>query len=76
MQLCKILLCNTIFTKSVLQEGDASICLIVSEKQAIDATLHPLSTEDKRFRLVADRYWNARGGRYMDGGILRHCDGL
>ncbi|MGA1842190.1 MAG: glutamate synthase, partial [bacterium] len=53
-----------------LQEGDVSIGLIASEKQAIDATLHSLSTEDKRFRLVADRYWNARGGSHTDGGAF------
>ncbi|MGA1864567.1 MAG: glutamate synthase [bacterium] len=53
-----------------LQEGDVSIGLIASEKQAIDATLHSLSTEDRRFRLVADRYWNARGGSHTDGGAF------
>ncbi|MDY6892996.1 MAG: glutamate synthase [Chloroflexota bacterium] len=52
------------------QEGDASIGLIASEKQAIDATLHSLSQEDPRFRPVADRYWNARGGSYTDGGAF------
>jgi glutamate synthase domain-containing protein 3 len=53
-----------------LQEGDVSIGLIASEKQAIDATLHSLSEEDGRFRLVADRYWNARGGSHTDGGAF------
>ena len=53
-----------------LQEGDASIGLICSEKQAIDATLHSLSKEDQRFRPVADRYWNARGGSHTDGGAF------
>jgi len=43
-----------------LQEGDVTIGLIGSEKQAIDATLHSLSAEDPRFRPIADRYWNAR----------------
>lgn len=51
-----------------LQEGDVSIGLIGSEKQAIDATLHSLSAEDPRFRPIADRYWNARGGSHTDGG--------
>ncbi len=51
-----------------LQEGDVSIGLVASEKQAIDATLHSLAEEDSRFRLVADRYWNARGGSHTDGG--------
>lgn len=53
-----------------IQEGDASIGLIASEKQAIDATLRSLSEEDNRFRLVADRYWNARGGSHTDGGAF------
>ncbi|MBF0432455.1 MAG: glutamate synthase [Fibrobacteria bacterium] len=51
-----------------LQEGDVSIGLVGSEKQAIDATLKSLSKEDPRFRPVADSYWNARGGSYNDGG--------
>jgi glutamate synthase domain-containing protein 1/glutamate synthase domain-containing protein 3 len=53
-----------------LQEGDVSIGLVASEKQAIDAALHSLAAEDKRFRLVADRYWNARGGSHTDGGAF------
>ncbi len=53
-----------------LQEGDATIGLIGSEKQAIDATLHSLSVEDPRFRPIADRYWNARGGSHTDGGAF------
>lgn len=53
-----------------IQEGDVSIGLIASEKQAIDATLRSLSQEDNRFRLVADRYWNARGGSHTDGGAF------
>ncbi len=53
-----------------LQEGEVSIGLVASEKQAIDATLHSLSEEDPRFRLVADRYWNARGGSSTDGGAF------
>jgi glutamate synthase domain-containing protein 1/glutamate synthase domain-containing protein 3 len=51
-----------------LQDGEVSIGLIASEKQAIDAALQSLSGEDPRFRLVADRYWNARGGSHTDGG--------
>jgi len=43
---------------------------VASEKQAIDATLSSLSAEDPRFRKVADRYWNARGGSYTDGGAF------
>jgi glutamate synthase domain-containing protein 1/glutamate synthase domain-containing protein 3 len=53
-----------------LQEGDVSVGLIGSEKQAIDATLHSLSSEDKRFRPIADKYWNARGGSHTDGGAF------
>jgi glutamate synthase domain-containing protein 1/glutamate synthase domain-containing protein 3 len=53
-----------------IQEGDVSIGLIASEKQAIDATLHSLHEEDERFRKVADRYWNARGGSHTDGGAF------
>jgi glutamate synthase domain-containing protein 1/glutamate synthase domain-containing protein 3 len=53
-----------------LQEGDVTIGLVGSEKQAIDATLNMLSKEDKRFRPVADRYWNARGGSHTDGGAF------
>ncbi len=54
-----------------LVEGeDVQIGLIGSEKQAIDATLKSLSAEDKRFPSVADKYWNARGGSYTDGGAF------
>ena len=53
-----------------LQEGDVSIGLICSEKQAIDATLASLSSEDKRFTPIADSYWNARGGSHTDGGAF------
>jgi glutamate synthase domain-containing protein 1/glutamate synthase domain-containing protein 3 len=53
-----------------LQEGDVQVGLICSEKQAIDATLHSLEREDPRFRPTADKYWNARGGSYTDGGAF------
>jgi glutamate synthase domain-containing protein 3 len=53
-----------------LQEGEVSIGLICSEKQAIDATLASLASEDSRFTPVADRYWNARGGSHSDGGAF------
>ncbi len=52
------------------QQGDVSIGLVASEKQAIDATLEWLSREDARFRPIADRYWNARGGSHTDGGAF------
>lgn len=51
-----------------IQRGEHSIGLIASEKQAIDATLHSLSSEDKKFWTHADVYWNARGGSFTDGG--------
>ena len=44
------------------------IGLLGSEKQAIDATLKSLSKEYAAIPTVADRYWNARGGSYNDGG--------
>jgi glutamate synthase domain-containing protein 3 len=53
-----------------LQEGEVSIGFAASEKQAIDAALASLSTEDPRFWKFADRYWNARGGSYTDGGAF------
>jgi glutamate synthase domain-containing protein 1/glutamate synthase domain-containing protein 3 len=53
-----------------LQEGEVQVGLICSEKQAIDATLVSLQREDARFRPIADKYWNARGGSYTDGGAF------
>jgi len=53
-----------------LQRGEESIGLIASEKQAIDATLESLSSEDDRFWPKADKYWNARGGSHTDGGAF------
>ena len=53
-----------------LQEGEVSIGLICSEKQAIDATLASLAREDSRFTPLADMYWNARGGSSTDGGAF------
>ena len=53
-----------------LQEGEAQIGLICSEKQAVDSTLESLSREDHRFRPIADKYWNARGGSASDGGAF------
>lgn len=53
-----------------LCEGEVQIGLICSEKQAIDATLHSLSSEDPRFCPIADKYWNARGGSHTDGGAF------
>jgi len=53
-----------------LSEGQVQIGLICSEKQAIDATLQSLSRDDARFHSIADKYWNARGGSYTDGGAF------
>ncbi len=53
-----------------LQKGEASIGFAASEKQAIDAALLSLASEDKRFWGRADYYWNARGGSYTDGGAF------
>ena len=53
-----------------LQEGSASIGFAASEKQAIDAALASLASEDARFWSRADRYWNARGGSHTDGGAF------
>ena len=53
-----------------LQEGPVKIGLIASERQAIDACLKSLASEDSRFAGKADLYWNARGGSYTDGGAF------
>ncbi|MDI6884807.1 MAG: hypothetical protein QMD22_00370 [archaeon] len=55
---------------ALVEDEDIQIGLIASEKQAIDATLTSLSEEDKRVPSVADKYWNARGGSYTDGGAF------
>ena len=53
-----------------MQQGEVSIGLAASEKQAIDATLESLAAEDSRFWSRADLYWNARGGSHTDGGAF------
>ncbi len=53
-----------------LHDGQVQLGLICSEKQAIDATLKSISEEDPRVGTAADRYWNARGGSYTDGGAF------
>lgn len=50
--------------------GGPAIGLAASEKQGIDAALESLAAEDGRFWSRADRYWNARGGSYTDGGAF------
>jgi glutamate synthase domain-containing protein 1/glutamate synthase domain-containing protein 3 len=55
------------------QEASTSgpaIGFAASEKQAIDAALESLSSQDGRFWSRADRYWNARGGSHTDGGAF------
>ena len=51
-------------------DGQVQVGLIASEKQAIDAALKSLAKDDHRICTVADRYWNARGGSYNDGGAF------
>jgi glutamate synthase domain-containing protein 1/glutamate synthase domain-containing protein 3 len=53
-----------------LQERDAKIGIIASEKQAIDVMLQQLAKDDERFYPMADIYWYARGGSYTDGGAF------
>jgi glutamate synthase domain-containing protein 1/glutamate synthase domain-containing protein 3 len=53
-----------------LQQGSRSIGFAASEKQAIDAALESLASEDRRFWTHADLYWNARGGSHTDGGAF------
>lgn len=56
-----------------LQQGSfaaPSIGFAASEKQAIDAALESLASEDSRFWGRADKYWNARGGSHTDGGAF------
>ena len=47
-----------------------AIGFAASEKQGIDAALESLAATDSRFWNRADRYWNARGGSYTDGGAF------
>ncbi|MDP6906214.1 MAG: hypothetical protein QF440_02225 [Candidatus Thalassarchaeaceae archaeon] len=52
------------------QRGEVAIAFCASEKQVIDAVMESLASEDKRFWRRCDRYWNARGGSYTDGGAF------
>jgi len=52
------------------QRGEVAIAFCGSEKQVIDAVMESISAEDKRFWRRCDRYWNARGGSYTDGGAF------
>jgi glutamate synthase domain-containing protein 1/glutamate synthase domain-containing protein 3 len=51
-------------------EGEPAVGFAASEKQAIDAALESLSSEDPRFNPRPDRVWNARGGSHTDGGAF------
>jgi glutamate synthase domain-containing protein 3 len=51
-------------------DGEVQVGIIGSEKQAIDATLASLAKDDRRICPIADKYWNARGGSYSDGGAF------
>ncbi len=51
-------------------EEKVQIGLMASERQAINACLRSLATEDERFKPLADKYWNARGGSHTDGGAF------
>ena len=53
---------------AMMQGEDVQVGLVCSEKQAIDAALQSLASEDPRFCPIADRYWNARGGSHRNGG--------
>jgi len=53
-----------------LQEGEAKIGFIASEKQAIDVMVQDLAKDDSRFYPKSDLYWYARGGSYTDGGAF------
>jgi glutamate synthase domain-containing protein 1 len=54
-----------------LYENDGvELGLIGSERQAINAALRSLATEDERFLPLADDYWVARGGSHTDGGAF------
>ena len=52
------------------QRGEVGIAFCASEKQVIDAVLNSLASDDKRFWRHCDKYWNARGGSYTDGGAF------
>jgi glutamate synthase domain-containing protein 1/glutamate synthase domain-containing protein 3 len=52
------------------QRGEVGIAFCASEKQVIDAVMESLSAEDSRFWRRCDKYWNARGGSYTDGGAF------
>ncbi len=63
-----------------LQDDRVQIGAIASERQAIDALLEALERDGRIPYRFADRYWNARGGSWTDGGAfifsLPYSDGV
>ncbi len=55
---------------STIESSKVQIGLIASERQAINACMRSLAAEDERFKPLADKYWNARGGSHTDGGAF------
>jgi glutamate synthase domain-containing protein 1/glutamate synthase domain-containing protein 3 len=53
-----------------IQEGPIKIGIIASERQAINAVLTRLATDNRIPARFADTYWNARGGSHTDGGAF------
>jgi len=69
-----------VFALQATGANGPSIGFAASEKQAIDAALGSLASEDDRFWSRPDRVWNARGGSHTDGGafvfdVIRGRDG-
>jgi len=62
---------NTPNNLSQLSGEKVQIGLIASERQAINACMRSLASEDDRVKPLADKYWNARGGSHTDGGAFR-----
>ena len=56
---------------ALYENDNTQIGLIASERQAINACMRSLASEDERFKPLADKYWNARGGSHTDGGAFR-----
>ena len=68
-------------SETLTEDKTLQIGLVASEKQAIDATLTSLHNENAVIPPVADKYWNARGGSYTDGGafaftVHKDADGM
>jgi glutamate synthase domain-containing protein 1/glutamate synthase domain-containing protein 3 len=59
-----------VFALQQSSKDGPTIGFAASEKQGIDAALESLAAEDPRFWKRADKYWNARGGSYTDGGAF------